>query len=246
MTIAGAFGSYTSSGSKFLSTAFLTFSVIGIQAILDSNFECPSSQYSVVLVGFYCLSFFLCPAIVFIYIGLYYFPGFNKKQCCPCWSGNWACIYVVLQVGKPPVIWLLIAMTDGRYLSCFVAAVSNYQIDHNKYLYIFQTTGMLTITLVVIVWYYISKCTCLCLEESRRTYQMLADVEKILVEDEVKKEKDTEKQKFLCALEHGGKYMERRLPKYMRDKEEVISAKLNPPPSANHEHGNDKNHRAIA
>ncbi|KAM5147852.1 uncharacterized protein ACMZJ9_011525 [Mantella aurantiaca] len=236
MAVASAFGAYSSTGSKFLTTALLTFTIIGIESILDSNYECPSKEYSVVLAAVYSLSFFLCPAIVFIYLGLYYFPGFNKKQCCPCWSGNWACIYVVLQVGKPPVIWLLIAMTDGQFLSCFVVAVSNHQLDYNLYVFIFQTSGMLTITLVVIVWYCISKCTCPCLEESRIAYQMLADVENILEQDEVEKEKSAEKQKFLSALEHDGEYMDRRLPKYMLDKEEVISAKLNSPTAANHEH----------
>ncbi|XP_040214625.1 uncharacterized protein LOC120944923 [Rana temporaria] len=229
MAISDAFGTYTASGSKFVNTALVTFSLIGIQAILDSNFDCPTSPdsgYSVALIGIYSLSFFFGPAIVFIFIGLYYFPGFNKKQCCPCWSGNWACIYVVLKVGKPALIWLLIAMTDGRYLSCFVVAVSHYEADHAFYLFVFQTTGMLTITLLVILWYCASKCTCMCLEESRRAYQMLADVESILVEDEAEKEKKEEKEKFLNALEHNGEYLDRRIPKYMVDKEEVIVAKL--------------------
>ncbi|KAM5147853.1 uncharacterized protein ACMZJ9_011526 [Mantella aurantiaca] len=234
MTISDAFGTYSGTGTNFVNAAVVTFTLIGIEAILDSNFECPSSEYNKVLSCFYSLSFFLCPALVFIYIGLYYFPGYSKKQCCPCWSGNWACLYVALHVGKTPLFWLLIAMTDGRYLSCFVVVVSNYQLDHDLYLFIFQTSGMLAITLTVIIWYYLSKCTCFCLEESRVVYEMLADVEKILVEDEVAKEKNTEKQKFLCALEHGGEYMDRNLPKYMRDKEEVISAKLNPPTAANH------------
>ncbi|XP_072275329.1 uncharacterized protein [Pyxicephalus adspersus] len=233
MAIASAFGSYSASGSKILNAALLTFSVIGIEAILDSSFQCPSSKYSVVLACVYSLSFYLCPAIVFVFLGLHYFPGFNKKMCCPCWSGNWACIYVVMQIGQAPVIWLLIAMTDGQYLSCFVVVVSNYQLDHDFYLLVFQTTGMLTITLVIITWYYISKCTCLCMEDSRRTYQMLADVENILEEDKTEKEKNEEKEKFLRALEHDREYKERRLPKYMREKEEVIKAKLKPPTAGN-------------
>ncbi|XP_018419881.1 PREDICTED: uncharacterized protein LOC108793431 [Nanorana parkeri] len=233
MTIADAFGSYSGAGTKIVDTALLTFSLIGIQAILDSSFQCPSNAYSLALGAIYSLSFFLCPAIVFIYLGLYHFPGFNKKQCCPCWSGNWACIYVVMKVGKAPLIWLLIAMTDGRYLTCFVVVVSNYRLDHDLYLFIFQTSGMLAITLFVVLWYYISKCTCLCLEDSRRAYAMLADVENILENDETQKEKDEEKRKFLCALEHDGEYLDRRIPKYMRDKEDVISAKLTPPPANN-------------
>ncbi|KAM5148575.1 uncharacterized protein ACMZJ9_012154 [Mantella aurantiaca] len=232
--ISDAFGAFTATGNKFINTTLLVFCLIGIQAILDSNFVCPSDKYNAVLAGFYSLSFYLCPAIVFLYLGLYYFPGFNKKRFCPCWSGNWACMYVVLEIGKAPVMWLLIAMTDGRYLSCFIVATSNYKLDHDLYLFIFQTTGMLAITLLIITLYYISMCTCPCITESRRAYQMLADVEGILEEDEILKQRNTEKQKFLCALERNGEYMDRTLPKYMRDKEHVISAGLNPPPAGHH------------
>ncbi|XP_040214509.1 uncharacterized protein LOC120944788 [Rana temporaria] len=234
MAISDAFGSYISFGSKFVSTFLLTFSLIGIQAILDSNFVCPATNtYSPVLVCFYSLSFYLCPAIIFVYLGLYYFPGFNKKkECCPCWSGSWASFYVFLELGKAPMIWLLIALADGRYMSCFVFAASHYRLDHNYYLFIFQTTGMLAITLLVIVLFYAAKCTCVCLENSRRAYEMLSDVENILITDEAAKQKAEDRQRFLCALEHNGEYMDRTLPRHMLDNKCVIISKLNPPPAA--------------
>lgn len=90
---------------------------------------------------------------------------------------------------------------------------------------------MLAITLLVIAVFYTSQCTCECLEESRRTYEMLSDVENILQADKAEKEKAEEKRKFLHALEHNEEYMDRRLPPYMLDKESVIAAKLNPPPA---------------
>lgn len=103
-----------------------------------------------------------------------------------------------------------------------------------SFLYLLQTSGMLGITLMVILAFYFSQCTCVYLEDTRRTYQMLSDVEHILQADEAEKEKAEEKQKFLSALEHNGEYKGRRLPPYMLNKECVIVAKLNPPPAAHH------------
>ncbi|XP_068107704.1 uncharacterized protein [Hyperolius riggenbachi] len=226
MTISNAFGSFYTPGFGLFKTAAVSLFLIGIQAILDNTFQCPSSNYNAVLSGFYSLSFFLCPAIIFIFLGLIYFPGTSKGQWCPCWGSKHTFWYVSLMLIKPALIWLLIEMTDGRFLACFVYAASNYRLDRKLYLYIFQTSGMLAITALIILSYIISKLPCDFFSESKRTYQVLDDVKTILKKEKKEKQQAEDKQKFLNALQERGEFQNTKLPQYMLDARHVLNTKL--------------------
>ncbi|XP_068109273.1 high mobility group nucleosome-binding domain-containing protein 5-like isoform X2 [Hyperolius riggenbachi] len=196
------------------------------------------------------MAFFLCPAIIFLFLGLMYFPGASKKHWCPCWSSKHTFFYVTLQIIKAPIIWLLIAVTDGRFLACFVVAVSRYTLDREFYLYVFQTTGVLAITLLVILSYVYSKLPCDCFSENKRTYRVLHHVETILDKEKHEKQQAEDKQKFLEGLHKTGEFKYRRLPKYMLDARHLLNSKLKKCSTAEphegghgeHEEGKDEKH----
>ncbi|XP_053324742.1 uncharacterized protein LOC128499827 [Spea bombifrons] len=168
------------SSFNILATSLLAFLLIVLEKLMETEFTCPSDP---TLGICYSCAFFFLPILVLIALSMKYSPGVSCGRCsCPgFWCG-------CLQVSVAPLLWCLILLTDGRYLTCFLKSATGKVTSGVKE--ISQIIGLILITVFIIAMLVIPQlqmCESSCVDTLKKYYfrkkhetNVLCEVERIL------------------------------------------------------------------
>ncbi|XP_073501405.1 uncharacterized protein [Phyllobates terribilis] len=133
-----------------LRTPTLVILLLFMETLLGVRFHCPEKR-SIVVV--YCLMYLLLPAFFLAFSNLLLRPRQSSDafpSLPPPPSSH--IIFLILQLGKAPLIWVFIVMLNRTFLSCLFQYV-----DYDARLYVFpslQISGLILLLLCLVLEYY--------------------------------------------------------------------------------------------
>ncbi|XP_068122306.1 uncharacterized protein [Hyperolius riggenbachi] len=187
-------GSFIKSNFKIIENSILFAILFMLEKLMDLEFKCPKDN---ILGLVYGMVFFFVPTGIVAIVAHYFDPipddngnedtqnpqrsgkvpagkkgTQNKTTKGSCCKSIICCLFNY----KAPIFWLLIIITDGRYLECLVKSAANlaetnrtrmalpvgWTAIKDNYLPISQITGLLLILVVVLLIFCLPKSKCKC------------------------------------------------------------------------------------
>ncbi|XP_040214504.1 uncharacterized protein LOC120944783 [Rana temporaria] len=238
-------------------TSFLALTLLFLEKIMDMEFVCPEMNHWLA-VG-YSLVFLLAPALIVLVVACYFSP---PEWCCKKKTNNtnngqggqedvplsgegdetnqpaspscWDNFITCLKDYKAVFLWLLIVLTDGRYLDCLVKSASAVANNCTRPLpdcskeydftvvQISQITGLVSILLVIFVF-----CACKCKSKSERCAEIYEDILLRVTEDTIQQETKKRQEEYVeSQFKDDKKWKELRVgkPDTLEKLEEITSS----------------------
>ncbi|KAH1182327.1 hypothetical protein KIL84_010081 [Mauremys mutica] len=142
---------------SLISTSVYSLILVVLEKIMESDFKCPEELH---LRRSYAALHFIAPALTFFILGIifqaasgnkFYYPCNKCKSYCTDKLVDCSGCCIFLKAFFPAVLWVVILLLDGRYVSCFNKGITAYQYS--------QISGLVIIVLVVLIG-LIYKCCC--------------------------------------------------------------------------------------
>lgn len=129
-----------------------------VKTLLVFSHRCPGQ---IVSGRAYSLLYFILPVAFLFILGLLLrprrSPGLFSTRCC---SFRYF-LYVTVQTGKAPLIWILLSMIDDRYLACLAENINRYNYEYyiEPSRAIVQIVGLAGLVVLLILDYGIPQST---------------------------------------------------------------------------------------
>ncbi|XP_069592003.1 uncharacterized protein [Ranitomeya imitator] len=132
-----------------LRTPALVVLLLFMETLLSARFQCPEKR-SITIV--YTLVYLLLPAFFLVFSNLLLRPRPSPDALPSLPPPSSHILFLILQLGKAPLIWVFIVMLNRTFLSCLLQYV-----DYDNKIYILpslQISGLILLLLCLVLEYY--------------------------------------------------------------------------------------------